>query len=72
VLSVFERAFSRSRLAKLSFGTSTAKPVTLFRWQIINMKDELVQRAGKIDWEFLNSEIAPLSRRAARESGSSS
>jgi hypothetical protein len=46
--------------------------VTLFRWQIINMKDELVQRAGKIDWEFLNSEIAPLSRRAARESGSSS
>jgi hypothetical protein len=70
VLSVFERAFSRSRLAKLSFGTSTAKPVTLFRWQIINMKDELVQRAGKIDWEF--SEIAPLSRRAARESGSSS
>src|SRR6516164_8989735 len=28
--------------------------------QIINMKHELVQLAGKIDWEFLDGEIAPL------------
>ena len=28
--------------------------------QIINMKHELVQLAEKIDWEFLDGEIAPL------------
>jgi transposase, IS5 family len=28
--------------------------------QIINMKHELVQLAGKIDWEWIDSEIAPL------------
>src|SRR4051795_3490651 len=28
--------------------------------QIINMKHELVQLAGKIDWEFIDGEIAPL------------
>jgi transposase, IS5 family len=28
--------------------------------QIINMKHELVQLADKIDWDFLDSEIAPL------------
>jgi IS5 family transposase len=28
--------------------------------QIINMKHELVQLAGKIDWDFLDGEIAPL------------
>jgi transposase, IS5 family len=28
--------------------------------QIINMKNELVQLAGKLDWEWLDSEIAPL------------
>jgi transposase, IS5 family len=28
--------------------------------QIINMKHELVQLAGKIDWNWLDSEVAPL------------
>src|SRR6202158_2488060 len=28
--------------------------------QIINMKHELVQLAGKLDWEWIDSEIAPL------------
>ena len=28
--------------------------------QIINMKHEMVQLAGKIDWSWLDSEIAPL------------
>ena len=28
--------------------------------QIINMKHELVALAGKIDWEWLDGEIAPL------------
>jgi transposase, IS5 family len=28
--------------------------------QIINMKHELVELAGKIDWEFIDREIAPL------------
>ena len=28
--------------------------------QIINMKHELVQLAGKIDWDFLDGETAPL------------
>ena len=27
--------------------------------QIINMRHELVQFAGKIDWEFIDGEIAP-------------
>src|ERR1700748_1823906 len=28
--------------------------------QLINMKHELVQLAGKLDWEWLDGEIAPL------------
>jgi hypothetical protein len=28
--------------------------------QIINMRHELVQLAGKIDWEWIDGEIAPL------------
>ena len=28
--------------------------------QIINMKHELVQLAGKLDWEWIDGEIAPL------------
>ena len=28
--------------------------------QIINMRHELVQLAGKIDWDFIDGEIAPL------------
>src|SRR5690349_4207741 len=28
--------------------------------QIINMKHELAQLAGKIDWEFIDGEVAPL------------
>src|SRR6516165_5003704 len=28
--------------------------------QIINMRHELAQLAGKIDWEFIDGEIAPL------------
>lgn len=28
--------------------------------QIINMKHELVQLAGKIDWDWIDGEIAPL------------
>ena len=28
--------------------------------QIINMKHELVQLAGQIDWEWIDGEIAPL------------
>ena len=28
--------------------------------QIINMKHELVQPAGKVDWGWLDGEIAPL------------
>ena len=28
--------------------------------QIINMKHELVQLAGALDWEWLDAEIAPL------------
>src|SRR5712691_11392450 len=28
--------------------------------QIINMKNELVQLAGKVDWDWLDGEIAPL------------
>src|SRR5262249_2831096 len=38
-------------------------PGDLFRArldQIINMRHELVQLAGKIDWEFIDGEIAPL------------
>jgi hypothetical protein len=30
--------------------------------QIINMRHELVQLAGKIDWDFIDGEIAPLYR----------
>jgi hypothetical protein len=29
------------------------------RHQIINMRRELVQLAGKIDWDFIDGEIAP-------------
>jgi IS5 family transposase len=28
--------------------------------QIINVKHELVQLAGRIDWDFVDGEIAPL------------
>jgi IS5 family transposase len=28
--------------------------------QIINMKHELVQLAGKVDWDWIDGEIAPL------------
>ena len=28
--------------------------------QIINMKHELVQIAGKLDWDWLDNQIAPL------------
>src|SRR3954453_20061421 len=28
--------------------------------QIINMKNELVQLAGKIDWDWINREVVPL------------
>ncbi len=28
--------------------------------QIINMKHELVQLAGKVDWDWIDCEIAPL------------
>jgi len=41
----------------------TAREGDLFRArldQIINMKHELVQLAGKIDWAWLDGEIAPL------------
>ena len=31
--------------------------------QIINLKHELVQLAGKIDWDWLDGEIAPLYKR---------
>ena len=39
----------------------TTGSVDLFRArldQIINMRHELVQLAGKIDWEFIDGEIA--------------
>ena len=39
------------------------REVDLFRArldQIINMKHELVQLAGQIDWAWLDGEIAPL------------
>ena len=29
------------------------------RGQIINMRQQLVQLAGKIDWDFIDGEIAP-------------
>jgi IS5 family transposase len=43
--------------------TTTTRSGDLFRArleQIINMKHELVQVAGKIDWAWLDGEIAPL------------
>jgi hypothetical protein len=39
------------------------RSVPLFRArldQIINLRHELVQLAGKIDWDFIDREIAPL------------
>ncbi|MEY9590762.1 hypothetical protein ABIA06_003053 [Bradyrhizobium yuanmingense] len=30
--------------------------------QIINMKHELVQLAGRVDWDWIDGEIAPLQR----------
>ena len=33
--------------------------------QIINMKHELVLLAGKIDWDWIDGEVAPLCRRTA-------
>ena len=35
--------------------------------QIINVWHELVQLAGKIDWEFIDGEIAPLYSDRGRE-----
>jgi transposase, IS5 family len=32
----------------------------LFRARLINMRHELAQLAGKIDWDFIDGEIAPL------------
>ena len=43
--------------------TKTTREGDLFRArldQIINMKHELVQLAGKIDWAWIDGEIAPL------------
>jgi len=40
-----------------------AKEGDLFRArldQIINLKHELVQLAGKLDWQWIDGEIAPL------------
>jgi len=37
--------------------------------QIINMRHELVQLAGKIDWEFIDGEIAPLYSDGGRPGG---
>lgn len=34
--------------------------------QIINMKHEPVQLAGKVDWGWIDGEIAPLARTASR------
>jgi len=34
--------------------------------QIINMKRELVQLAGKVDWDWIDDEIAPLYRENGR------
>src|SRR6476661_10084647 len=62
------------RLRDCGSKTSTARPMRpkkhrttgsndLFRArldQIINMKHELVQLAGKIDWDWIDCEIAPL------------
>lgn len=42
---------------------STTGSSDLFRArldQIINMKHELVQLAGKVDWDWIDCEIAPL------------
>jgi hypothetical protein len=42
---------------------STTGSADLFRArleQIINMKHELVQLAGKLDWTWIDGEIAPL------------
>jgi IS5 family transposase len=42
---------------------TTTQSGDLFRAQleqIINMKHELVQLAGKIDWAWLDGDIAPL------------
>ena len=33
--------------------------------QIINMKHELVQLAGKVDWDWIDGESAPLIARTA-------
>jgi IS5 family transposase len=33
--------------------------------QIINLKHELVLLAGKIDWDWIDGEIAPLTARTA-------
>jgi hypothetical protein len=41
----------------------TTRSADLFRArldQIINLKHELAQLAGQVDWDFIDSEIAPL------------
>jgi hypothetical protein len=41
----------------------TTRSADLFRArldQIINLKQELAQLAGQVDWDFIDSEIAPL------------
>jgi hypothetical protein len=55
----------QGQIAIAAPGRGILKPLTndLFRAlldQIINMKHELVQLAGKIDWSWLDGEIAPL------------
>ena len=64
-------AFTKVHVAKngaTDTGTQIASVVTnarstIFRArldQIISLKHELVRLAGKIDWDFIDREIAPL------------
>ncbi|MFZ2079005.1 MAG: hypothetical protein WAV38_20610 [Xanthobacteraceae bacterium] len=47
--------FARVALLTLGFCTTRARLD-----QIINLKHELVQLAAKIDWQWIDREIAPL------------
>src|SRR5438270_3453294 len=67
--SGFPRIEKRESVAAVSEGAmrpkkhETTGSGDLFRAQldqIINMRHELVQLAGKIDWDFIDGEIAPL------------
>src|SRR2546430_5873191 len=67
--SGFPRIEKRDSVAAVSEGAmrpkkhETTGSGDLFRAQldqIINMRHELVQLAGKIDWDFIDGEIAPL------------